>query len=387
MDRILHVRQSARYGGLERLIIASAEVLGECYAYDVGLLLWYSSRCLPTDVKRSLPERHPAVGEATARGLWADQWPDRGKLAPGMVVRLVRLIRERGISLLHTHGHKSDVLGLVAARITGIPVVATAHGYHEALRRIRFYRVLDVIAFRGFARVIAVSEAFRRELIGMGVPASKVVTIHNAIDAEAFRLSASEQGPTVLRRLGLSQNDRVVSNVARLIPEKGHFDFLRAAERVARRFPSVRFLVVGEGSLRPDLENLAAEMGLSDRVRFLGHRRDVATLMQISEVVVLSSIREYFGNVLVEAAAMSKPVIATGVGGVPEIVVDGQTGLLVPPGDPLALAQAMERVLGDPDRASGMGRRAMALIEDRFSVASVAQATAEVYRDVLGGAG
>jgi len=384
LERTLHIRQSARYAGLERLIVTSGAILGQRYGYDVGVLLWYSPRGLPRADELTLPHVHPMLAEATSHGLWAEQWFDRRKLAPGMVARLVKLIRERQVSLLHTHDHKSDFFGLMAARIAGVRIVATAHGYHEALWRIRLYRALDLLVLRAFDRVIAVSDAFRGELVAAGIPAGKVVTIHNAIDGRAFRLSAVEEGGVSRSRLDLSPDDRVVSIVGRLIPEKGHMDFLRAAERIVARVPAVRFLIAGEGRLGPDLEIAAGRMGLTDKVLFLGHRDDVATLMQLTEVVVFPSVREFFPNVLLEAAVVGRPVVATAVGGVPEIVTNGETGLLVPPRDPVALAEAVERMLCDPEWASAMGRRARARVEERFCLDRMVEATAGVYDAVLG---
>ena len=383
MERILHIRQSARFGGLERLIVQTGADVSQRFGYDVGVLLWYSDRALPPSARETLPDVHPLVGEAIECGLWAEQWLDEGKLAYGMARRLVRFIREQGIALLHTHGHKSDVYGLLAARIAGVPIVATAHGYHEALRRIRLYKIVDLRALRAVARVIAVSNALRREIIATGVPASRVVTIHNAIDAEAFRSREPVDRDSLARSLGLSERDRIVSVVARLIPEKGHIHFLRAAKRIADRMPDVRFLIVGEGRLRTDLEAATKEAGLSDTVRFLGHRHDVAALMELSEAIILPSIREYYPNVLLEAAAAARPTVGTTVGGVPDIIVDGETGLLVPSGDSEALADAMERVLRDREWASEMGLRARELVGERFSVARMAEDTAGIYRAVL----
>ena len=383
MERILHIRQSARFGGLERLIVQTGAVIGRSFGYDVGVLLWYSDRALPPSARMTLPDVHPVVDEAIERGLWAEQWLDEGKLAVGMVRRLVRFIREQGIALLHTHGHKSDVFGLLASRIAGVPIVATAHGYHEALRRIRVYKVVDLMALRAVSRVIVVSNAFRGEIIASGVPASRVVTIHNAIDAEAFRTRDPVDRDRLARGLGLSDRDRVVSVIARLIPEKGHLHFLQAAKRIANRMPDVRFLIVGEGRSRPDLEVATEELALSDRVRFLGHRHDVAALMDLSDIIVLPSVREYYPNVLLEAAAAARPTVGTTVGGVPDIIVDGETGLLVPSGDSEALADAMERVLRDREWASEMGRRARELVGERFSVKRMAEDTARIYGEVL----
>lgn len=382
MRRVLHVRQSSRYLGLERLILQGAVPLRR-HGYETAVIILYTNRGLPPDVARHLPAVHPALAEAGPYGVAADQILDRSKWPWGAVRQVEQRIRDGHFALLHTHGTKEDLVGFIAARRTGVPVLATAHGFSHTFRRLRLYRLIDLLLLRAFAKVIAVSEAMRQDLVAAGLRPGQVCVVHDAIDGDDFRAQVATEPPALRQELAMEEGCPVVVVAARLSSEKGHAYFLAAARHVLDRYPRARFIILGEGPLRAGLEAMTADLSLNGAVRFLGFRTNVADFMNLSDIVALPSIREPFGDVLLEAAAFGKPVVATNVEGIREIVRHGETGLLVPPADADALAGAMIRLLADPAEGRAMGRRAREWISREFSPERAAQRTAAVYDEVL----
>lgn len=381
MPKVLVLRQSSVYLGLERMLIEVATALTRRNpAWQVDLLLLATRRGLSRGERSPLLVDHALVHDARARGLTALQWEDAGKIAPGQWAQLTRFIRSQRYDIVHTQEHKSNFLGALVQRWVPVRVVATLHGYPQAHRRMQLYRRIDRHVLRHFDHVVAVSEALRRELIATGIRPERLSTVYNGIDVDAFRAQAGDR-----RTLSQPANGPVVTIVARLSAEKGVSYFLDGAAVLRARFPTATFVVVGDGPLRPDLEAQAARVRLADpaAVSFLGHRHDVARLMAQSDVVVLSSLREGCPMVLIEALALGKPVVATRVGGIPEIIEDGVTGLLVPPRDSRALAAAIERLLVDPALAAALAERGRRRVERTFDVTAMAEQTLAVYQTVL----
>lgn len=378
MPRVLALRQSSFYVGLERLMVESAAALGRLDpAWQVDLLQLYTRRGLTDRQRAALPAAHPLVAEARARGLRAWQWEDAGKLVPRQWAELLRFVRAGGYDIIHTHDHKTDLMGVMLQRVAPVRAVATAHGYHpNAMRRQRLYRWLDLLALRQYDQVITVSDGLRAEMARAGLRPERLTTIHNAIDVAAFRAQGA-----VPADLGVGAGP-VVMAVARFIAEKRLDIFLAAAARVHSQIPTARFVLVGDGPLRPALEAQARAAGLDGAATFLGYRRDVAALMAASDLVVLSSDYEGCPMVLMEAQALGKPVVATRIPGVDEIVEHEATGLLVPPGAPDALAAAMARLLTDDSLASALARGGARRVESSFDVHTVARRTRAVYERV-----
>ncbi|MFQ5873747.1 MAG: glycosyltransferase family 4 protein, partial [Dehalococcoidia bacterium] len=330
---------------------------------------------------------HPMVMEARRRGVEAEQLNGGPRLPLRGVLHLADKLKREGFSLLHTHDYKTDILGLLAARLAGVPCVATVHGYVFVSRRVRIYKMLDLLALRFFSRIITVSEDLRRELLAAGLPEEKVVTVHNVVDSTAFASQGAQRGLCVRQQLGIGRDQPLITVVARLIPGKGHRYFLEAATQVLRARSETCFLVVGEGPQRDELEKLTVALGIRHAVSFLGFRKDVATLMRASDLIVLPSLEEGLPIVLLEALALARPVVATAVGGVPEVVRHQKTGLLVPPKDRRRLAEAMLYLLSDPEEAQKLAERGKQFVSQQFNVETTAHKIAEVYREVLSSTG
>jgi len=332
----------------------------------------------------SMPPLHPLVEEAQRHGIRAEQLDGDPKLSLRATLRVTDKLRREGFSLLHSHDYKTDLLGLAAARLARVPCVATVHGYVFVSRRLRIYRMLDLLALRYFPRIITVSDALRRELLASGLPEKKVVTVHNAIDWAAFVSQATQRNLTLHQQLGIDPDQPLITVVGRLIPGKGHQYFLQAARKLLQACPKARFLLVGEGPLREKLEALAVSLNMQHAVFFLGFREDVAAFIEASAVVVLPSLEEGLPMVLLEALALAKPVIATAVGGVSEIIRHKETGLLVPPRDPTRLAETMLYLLKNPEEGQRLAETGNLLVKREFTVETMARKIAQVYREVLG---
>ena len=301
---------------------------------------------------------------------------------------LLRLIRHKRPHIVHTNSTKAGFLGRLAAKLIGVPVIIfTAHGFflYEPFwtRTTRlFYILVERLGGIFSDVVIAVSEADKQKMIQYEViQPNKLVVIHNGLKINTF----AKDFTSVIKKnnLGLSNNSKIIGTVANFYPIKGLQFFIKAAEQVKRTFPEGEFVIAGDGQQRPELERLTAELGLDSCVLFLGQRDDVPQILPLFDVFVLPSVKEGLPYALLEAMAAAKPVVATAVGGVPEVVVDGQTGLLVPPRDPEALAQAIITLLRNPGRARAMGEAGRKRVLEHFTVERMVAETERVYQALL----
>jgi glycosyltransferase involved in cell wall biosynthesis/protein-tyrosine-phosphatase len=313
---------------------------------------------------------------------------ERRHSSAAILAFLVRFLRAHRIDILHTHRYKDTVLGTLAAKLAGVSkVVRTVHGLAEPMRgwdrlKFRTYNALDKAALWCFAdRIIAVSEDLAQSLRESGYRRSAVIPIHNGIDLCQVRI-AKDAGE-VRRQLDIPPSALLIGTVGRLAPVKAQVDLLRAAQRILRAEPDARFLIAGEGPLRGDLLATAAQLGVDRACRFVGDRHDVLDLIGAMDIFVLPSLHEGIPMAVLEAMALGTPVVATAVGGVPEIVADRVSGLLVAPRDDRALADACVSLARNRSWAQALaaaGRRAVA---NRFSHDASGHALIETYRSLL----
>jgi len=226
-----------------------------------------------------------------------------------------------------------------------------------------------------------VSEALRRDLVtGFPDALHKSLTIANGVDTGAAPMRDADE---VRRALGLPEGAPLVGVVARLAPQKGILEFLDAARLIANSHPQVMCVIAGDGPLVQEAHDRRTELGLATQVQFLGHIDWARELLGALDLLVIPSLSEGSSVVAMEAMALGKPVVATSVGGVPEVVLDGETGLLVAASDPEKLARAVGDLLDDPDRAKTMGERGRARARAHFDLADMLERTKAVYADVL----
>lgn len=317
------------------------------------------------------------IERAHAAGLEAVEVPMRGAWDLGAVWTLARLIRRERVSLVHTHSSVDGWVGGCAARAAGVPVVRTRHV------SIRIRRHWNPV-YRWLAdRVITSGEAIRRLVIESGVDPGRVTAIPAGVDLAEFA-GASAEGRTVRESLGLAHP--VIGSVAMFRASKGHAHLLDAFATVLARHPEARLLLVGDGIRRPWVESLAKDRGLREAVVFTGFRSDVPSLLQAMDCFVLASTRtEGVPQSLLQAFAAGVPVVASAIGGIPEVVKDGETGVLVPPEDAAALARAIDSILRDAPGAVARARRARRLVEEEFSHEASISRLLELYDAVLAG--
>ncbi len=298
---------------------------------------------------------------------------------PGIVLRLASLLRREKIQVLQVQMLHATIVGVVAARLARVPVVLvnrqyTDEGYdnHGAL-----IRKLDLSLTQTANHVTTCSAQVRDTILSQTtLPPERVGVIHNGIDLAAFDAAARAGSPFWDRSW---ENGILLGTAGSLNPRKGHADLLHALARVLKVRPDVRLVIVGEGRERARLEALADRLGIRSKVLLAGFQMDVATLMQHLTFYVHPSRHEPFGISLIEAMGARKAIVASAVGGIPDIVVDGQTGLLVPPSDPESLAEAILRLIREPEAAQRMGERGRARVEECFTISTVVDRYQELF--------
>jgi glycosyltransferase involved in cell wall biosynthesis len=308
---------------------------------------------------------------------------------PAAIRGLYGIFQRERPQIVHTHTAKAGTVGRIAARLAGVPVVIhTFHGHifygYFGPWKTRLFLNIERVMTRITDRIIAVSEGLRQELTNVYRVASadKVTTIQLGFDLEDYLTCEVWRGE-LRRELSITTDTKLIGIVARLAPIKNLQMFLDVARRVRQERPDVQFLLIGGGELRPTLEENVRSMGLTGIVRFLGWRRDLPRLYADMDVVALTSKNEGTPVSLIEAMASGVPVVATNVGGVPDIVVDGVNGYLVAPGDVTALTVAILDLLNRPERAQAMGQAGRRSVHPRYTVERMLTDMTELYGELL----
>jgi len=299
--------------------------------------------------------------------------------------RLVRLIRRERFTVVHTHSAKGGFLGRAAARLCRTPVVVhTFHGlsFHPHMSRTRraAYRFLERATRRSTHRFLAVAPRVAQQVVEerLALP-GRVHVVPSAVDLghipEAF-------DPVARRALGVDRTTALIGTVGRIDTQKAPLDFIRMAAAVRAEHPGTAFVMIGDGPLEEDVRRLAEDLDI--KVALLGHRPDAAALVAGLDVFVITSLYEGLGRALTEALATARPVVATAVNGVPDLVEHGATGLLVPPADPEVAARAVGWLLDHPSEAAEMGQQGCRRVRTTFAPQMMCAAVDACYRDLLG---
>jgi len=304
------------------------------------------------------------------------------------LVKLYRLIRRQRPHIVHTHTAKAGFLGRLAARLAGVPVVIHTyhghilHGYYGPLTT-AILRIMERILARITDCIIAVSEQVKTELVAYGVaPSGKIRVIPLGFDLDPF-LDCAVYGGEFRRELNLGDEVPLVGIVGRIAPIKNHRLFLQAAALVSVKEPATRFVIVGDGILRSEVERQACALGIVDRVLFTGWRRDLPRVYADLDVLALCSDNEGTPVSAIEAMAAGCPVVATRVGGLPDLITNGESGYLVPPADVEGLAAAILRVLHDPDTTDRMCRAARLSVQRRFTMKRLITDMEQLYCELV----
>jgi len=357
--------------GPENLILGLAEGLESCSVRHVIANLW--------DGTPATVELHE---EAVRRGLESEVVRTSFGWDPALFSRLAATIRRYKTDIVLTHDVKSEVAALVATRFAPAPLVGFFYG-RLAMRSpwLKLEEMGGFIGFQFFNRVLANSAAQRDELLRWHIKARQVDVVPSFVRTDSLRPPSAEEAQAARRALDIELDRPVLATVARLSPNKGHEFTLQAVAQIREQAPNLLYLISGEGDVtwhgeggfREHLVRQASSLGISDAVRFLGYYPDVRTVLHAADIVVSASLREGMQVSLIEAMAAGRPVVATAIGGTPDAVVDGETGLLVPPAEPRAIAAAVLKLLHDNALMRRMGEAARRRAEEHFDARVVAR--------------
>ncbi len=307
--------------------------------------------------------------ELDERGVENHVLPIRGKLniaAPFVISNFARRI---GADIIHTHLSTASLWGSLGAKLAGVPCV----GDVQWLNHKHWYLFAD--------RLTACSHGVRKHLIGQGLDGERIEVVYNGLDPAQF--SGLSDGQAVREELGLRPEQPVIGTIAHFSPRKGHGYLLAAMTQLVKRFDDLCCLLIGEGKDEQHLRRAVGELGLEKHVRFLGYRHDAVELIKAMDVMVLPSLVEGLGIVLIEAGFLGKPAVASDIDGIDEVIVNGETGMLVPPADATALAVGIETLLEDAEWGRELGRQARLRMQRMFSLEAMTDRAEAVYHEVI----
>lgn len=384
--RVVHLITKLELGGAQGNTLHTARHLDRS---RFSVALWAGAGGLLDEEARRIPaldfevipelvrEINPGRDLRALRALWRKLQEERKKFSPAPVI-------------LHTHSSKAGILGRLAAKFAGVPlVVHTFHGFGFNLRQPwpvrKFFIGLERLAGRISQALVAVSYANLEEAVRLGLARPEQIrVIRSGIALEDFRPRPFDRSRK-RRELGIAPDSPLVLMVACLKPQKTPLDFARLAARVLKGAPEAEFALAGDGELRPELTRLAAELGIRDRFHLLGWRRDVPELMWASDLLVLTSLWEGLPRVYPEAHAAGLAVVGTRVDGAAEAVKDGENGYLFEPGDLAGMAGAVIGLLRDPEKRRRLGEAGRAAV-DEFDIRRLAPAQEALYEELLAAA-
>jgi glycosyltransferase involved in cell wall biosynthesis len=306
----------------------------------------------------------------------------------GIVKQLINHLRQDKIDILHTHNYKDNILAALSSPYRGVCRVRTIHGFREPFARLQaakmsIYQLIDDSINRWCVdRLLAVSLDLKEQL-AKRFGADKVAYICNAVDIKQIR--GSRRAEELREELELYGDEFLIGTMGRLMPVKGFDSFLKAACLIRRERPNVKFIIAGDGPLRASLQALAREYSLDKDVLFIGHRNDSYDILGLLNLFILPSLSEGTPMVLLEALALERPVVASRVGGIPEVVEHGISGLLVRPGREDEIAQSCITLMDNYDFARHLGAAGRKRVEEQFSAKVMADKVAQVYRTLVGG--
>jgi glycosyltransferase involved in cell wall biosynthesis len=343
--RVLEVVTPSRVGGAEIFVAELCSSFAE----------------LGAEVQLFCPSGRQFIEYATSKGISPISWKTHGKIDPVTVIRLASLLKRGRFDVIHTHLSTASLLGAFAARLAGKRSVAHVHGLNTAT----CYKFAD--------KIIAVSETVKSHLVEQGIKANKIHVVHNGVDLMRFypsdlydaKAKLASANPDILPD---SCDGPLLGVFGALVNSKGHRVAIESMFLILKDIPDARMVIVGEGKDREDLQRSTEALGLNEKVIFTGFEPDVRGIMSACDLVVVPSLRtEGFGLVAIEAMALGKPVIGSADGGLLETVIQNETGLLVPPNDPQAIATAACEILNDPDKAQLMSKKGREHVEKHFA--------------------
>jgi glycosyltransferase involved in cell wall biosynthesis len=364
---VLQLRSSIGFFGAENVILELARGLQQT---DYRPLIGVFKNGAPA--AEALAEVAQRYGIATVG--FGDQRPF--DLMAAAAIR--NFIKEQQIDIVHSHGYKANVYAQTVKHGVATRTMATCHPWTETAYSLksRVYTRLDKFLLPRFDRIVAISEAVKTEVLQAKVPSHKVTVIPNGIDLERFNTNGEKQ--KIRAALGLPTEGVIVGTIGRLVPEKGQHLLIEAAAYMAKKILNFFYLIVGDGPLRQSLQEQARKAGLENRFIFLGVSDQIPLLLGLMEVFVLPSLSEGLPMVLLEAMAAKRPIVATNVGAIPQVLRDRESGLIIKP-NAVELADAVFYLLNHPAIAQSFGQKAFDRVRDEYSSQKMTQAYVAVY--------
>jgi glycosyltransferase involved in cell wall biosynthesis len=378
MIRILHIHTLPIVSGSGINTFLSMQGMDRTL-YEVELACAPGGRLIPL-----VQENHMEV--RTFKNMVQPLHPFKDTLA---LLDLTAFLRKNLYHIVHTHNSKAGFLGRLAAKLAGVPVIVhTIHGFafhdEEPLWRQMLFRNLERLGSHWSDRMIFISQplidwALKDHIVGE----EKITKIYSGIQLDKFHPVKSEEKDRIRRKWALKKEEAVVGIVSKLWEGKGHTVLIEAFKLLKEKIKDAKLVIVGEGYLYDELFRLVGNNGLRESVLFTGFQMDVSEIIATFDVAVLPSFFEGMGRVILEAMAMEKPVVASRVGGIPDLIDQGINGLLVRPGDARELADALEKVLSDNGLARKLGKEGRKRIKDQFSADVMVQSIEKLYRELL----
>ena len=367
----MHLIATNFYGGPEKQIIEHLKSLTKCNFE--GIVASFLEG-----------DNNEILERASQAGLKNCAIPMRGPLDFSAYFYLNKIIRQYKVSLLCTHGYKACVMGWWAARRNRIPALAFSRGYTSENIKVAFYEWLEQQVLKKVDGIVAVSEGQMKKLQSLGIFGRKSWVIHNAVNvAESLTAVTKKEKTEIFERLGVPQQALLVVAAGRLSPEKGHRYLVEAVAKTQPLERDVCYLFCGEGQCMAELKAQSRDLGIMDRCIFPGFRRDLQDVFKVMDLLVLPSLTEGLPNVVLEAFALAKPVIATKVGGVPEVIDNDKNGVLVPPKRPDLLAEAINKCLFAPEISRQMGEAGYRKVKSEFTFETQTKKLESIYHELL----
>jgi len=368
--RILYVIDNLEFGGGERVFLQLASGLKERYQIFVAA---NTGGKLTNELKKLGIEFFPI--DMTRQ------------IACKPIRQIKHIVRHHEIDVVHSQGARADFFARVAGRIADAShilctVAMPVEGFNVGPIRKRIYRLLDQLSGHFVERFIVVSDSLKRTLTEeRRIPHQRVVRIYNGIEVDQYRPDLKENASR--NQWGIPPAAPLIGAIGRMVWQKGFKYLIRAVPEILEVVPEARFLLVGEGPLRSDLEDLVRKLNVSDRITFTGFRSDIQNLISTIDILVVPSLLEGFPMITLEAMAMARPVVATQIQGITEQIMDGKEGVLIPPRNTDALASAVTQIITDRELSSRLGMAARKRVESSFSVRKMVRETEKVYLSLL----
>ena len=324
---------------------------------------------------------HAYLHEAMERNLEVFQINEKSAFDWKVIKQILEAIDRLSIDVIHTHDLRSDLFGLICSIRTGTPIISTCHGWIANNLKGKLYRAIDKLLLRFFDCVIGVSETMRIELQRIGVNANKIDVILNALIIENYIPDNKSQ--LFRDELGIDGESVLIANIGRLSPEKGQVIFLKAAKELLLKHNSLVFLLIGIGPEQEKLEKLCDDLGIRDHVIFCGYRDDMINIYNSLDLVVQSSSTEGMPNVILESLLMQTPVVATAVGGTPEIIQHEQSGLLIDFNSLQQLVESISDFVTYPDKHYKMSIKGRNYVMENFNHSHRVNRLMDVYERIV----